>query len=933
MFRNPLIHRQWSMNTILTRILSGAMVLAVGLIVAAAQAVLRWEQAPPPRPALGVGASKEQPAEALQHPFRRLPGLQKDGTVQLPNQWKLQPAGRHIEVGDFPVHIELHPTGQFAAVLHCGMREHEVVIVDLVEKNRRIVSRVTIPQAFYGLAFSPDGRQLYASGGEFDVVHVWDFDKGLLHNARSVNVAVEDVPRIVPSGITLDERGNDLFVCGLWADVLIRVPLTNPMNLVSIPLRSPTPPQPVEPKGQGEPPSPPDGRKEGSVTLPGKQPPKKKGPATEDEYGGVRPQGLYPYSVLVEPGNRRAFVSLWAASTIAVIDLENNRPLTRWPTESHPTEMVLSPDGKTLYVACANSTKVSVLDVATGKALQVIHAALYPQAPVGNTPNSLCLTPDGQILIVANADANNLALFNVSDRLQAKPLGFIPTGCYPTSVRYNRLDKTIYFTNGKGVISKTNRSGPNPAKPQPSNLIEYIGSLYRGTFAALPMPTPEQMARLSKQAYECSPLRADNAPRADDVPADHPIPRKLGEPSPIKYVIYIIKENRTYDQVFGALAAGPNPLGNGDPELCLFPEPVTPNHHKLAREFVLLDNFYVDGEVSADGHEWSMGAYATDFVEKLWPLSYRGSPRKTFGYPAEGLLDPAARPAGGYLWDRAKEAGVSYRSYGEWIENGAKNPDGTFQPGRARVPALEGHFDPFFRGYDLSYPDVKRAERFISELRRFEKEGEMPRLQIVRLPNDHTAGTRVGMPTPTAYLADNDLALGMLVEAVSQSKFWKQTAIFVVEDDAQNGPDHVDAHRTVALVISPYTKRRFVDSTLYSTSSMLRTIELILGLKPMSQFDAAARPMYNSFQSQPDFTPYKHEVPQVNMQEVNKPTAWGADRSARFNLSKEDAADDILFNEVIWKAVKGPDSPMPPPVRAAFFLPVQPATARDDDDD
>lgn len=882
------------------------------------------EQAPAPRAADGPAAH---------HPLRRLPGLQLDGTVQLPNQWKLQPAGRHLEVGDFPVHIELHPTGQFAAVLHCGMRDHEVAIIDLAEKGRRIVSRVTVPQAFYGLAFSPDGRQLYASGGEFDVVHVWDFDRGLLHNARTLDAAAPGGARTVPAGLVLDDKGNDLFVCGLWADVLLRIPLTNPANKVAIPLRPPiTAPKKEESQPKGEPPSPPDGRQEGTANSQ-PQTPQKKGSQVVDEYGGIRPAGLFPYTVLVEPGQKRAFVSLWAAAAIAVVDLENNRLLARWPTESHPTEMVLAPDGRTLYVACANSTKVSVLDTASGQPLQVIHAALYPQAPTGNTPNSLCLTPDGQILIVANADANNLAVFNVSNRQQAKPLGFIPAGWYPTSVRYNRLDKTIYFTNGKGVISKANRSGPNPQKPQPSNLIEYIGSLYRGTFAALPMPTPEQMARFSKQAYECSPLRADNAPRADDVSPGHPIPHKLGEPSPIKYVIYIVKENRTYDQVFGDLAAGPQPLGNGDPQLCLFPEPVTPNHHKLAREFVLLDNFYVDGEVSADGHEWSMGAYATDFVEKLWPLSYRGSPRKTFGYPSEGLLDPAARPAGGYLWDRAKEAGVSYRSYGEWIANGARNPDGTFQPGKARVPALEGHFDPYFRGYDLEYPDVKRAERFISELRRFEKEGDMPRLQIVRLPNDHTAGTRVGMPTPTAYLADNDLALGMLVEAVSHSKFWKQTAIFVVEDDAQNGPDHVDAHRTVALVISPYTKRRFVDSTLYSTSSMLRTMELILGLKPMSQFDAAARPMYNSFTSQPDFTPYKHEMPRVDLKEVNKPTAWGADRSARFDLSKEDAADDLLFNEVIWKAVKGPDSPMPQPVRAAFFIPVRPVVVKDDDDD
>ena len=316
-----------------------------------------------------------------------------------------------------------------------------------------------------------------------------------------------------------------------------------------------------------------------------------------------------------------------------------------------------------------------------------------------------------------------------------------------------------------------------------------------------------------------------------------------------------------------------------------------------------------------------MGAYATDFVEKMWPLSYRGSPKGTFGYPAEGAMDGIARPAGGYIWDRAKEAGVSYRSYGEWIENGKKKPDGTYDSGRATVKALEGHFDPFFRGYDLDYLDVKRAERFLSQVRRFEAEGTMPQLSIVRLPNDHTAGTRIGKPTPTAMVAENDLALGLLVDGISKSKFWKETAIFVIEDDAQNGPDHVDAHRVVALVISPYTKRKFVDSTMYSTSSMLRTMELILGLKPMSQFDAAARPMYQSFTAKPDVTPYTHVEAQTDLKAVNKPEAFGAAISEKLDLAKEDQADDLVFNEIIWRSVRGAKSKMPAPVRAAFFVP------------
>ncbi|MBA4066245.1 MAG: hypothetical protein C0501_21525 [Isosphaera sp.] len=653
-------------------------------------------------------------------------------------------------------------------------------------------------------------------------------------------------------------------------------------------------------------------------------------PKEEDPAKPYEPE-FYPYTCLAEPGGKRAFVSLWARAAVGVIDLEKNAVVATWPTAEHPTEMVLSPKGDALYVACANSTKVAVLDPATGKPLQTIHCALYAGAPAGNTPNSLALTPDGQLLFVANADANNLAVLNVSDPKTAKPLGFVPTGWYPTSVRFNPKDKTLYVANGKGLVSKPNRSGPNPILPLARNLNEYIGQLYTGTLGVLPVPTPEGMARYSKLAFQCSPLRDGNAVRDDNREADNPIPAKVGDPSPIKYVIYVIKENRTYDQVFGDLAAGPNPKGNGEPELCLFPRDVTPNHHKLAEEFVLLDNFYVDGEVSADGHEWSMGAYATDFVEKIWPLSYRGG--KVYGYPSEGAKDLIARPGGGYIWDKCNEAKVSVRSYGEWANNvGVVKPDGTFADCVPAVKALEGKIDPQYRSYDLGYPDVKRAERFISEFRRLEKAGEMPRLQIVKLPNDHTAGTAVGKPTVRAMVADNDLALGMIVEAVSKSPLWKETAIFVLEDDTQNGPDHVDAHRSVALVISPYTKRKFVDSTLYSTTSMLRTMELILGLQPMSQFDAAARPMFNSFTAKADATPYAHEVPKVDLKEVNKPGGFGAKWLDGQNHAREDQLDDLIFSEIIWKAVKGVDSPMPPPVRAAFFVPVKAPGKKDDDD-
>ncbi len=335
----------------------------------------------------------------------------------------------------------------------------------------------------------------------------------------------------------------------------------------------------------------------------------------------------------------------------------------------------------------------------------------------------------------------------------------------------------------------------------------------------------------------------------------------------------------------------------------------------MARDFVLLDNFYADAEVSPDGHEWSMGAYASDFVEKTWPMNYGHSRSKKIVYPAEGRY-PIASPANGYLWDRAKAAGVSYRSYGEFVF--FSHVAG--QPGFARLPALQGHFDPYYHGFDLEYSDAKRADRFIAEFKRFDTDGGMPRLQIIRLPNDHTSGTSPGKLTPSAFVAQNDLALGRIVDTVSHSRFWPQTAIFVVEDDAQNGPDHVDAHRTLAFVISPYTRRAAVDSTMYSTTSLLHTIELILGLQPMTQFDATATPMFNAFQAKPDNRPYDALPATVDLEERNTRLAWGSKASQKMDFSKEDAVDDLLLNEVIWRSVRGAEHPMPAPVRAAYVF-------------
>jgi DNA-binding beta-propeller fold protein YncE len=811
-----------------------------------------------------VGGWADDPASRM--PLRVLPGAQKDGSIQLPNQWSLRPAGRQIELGDFPVNAVLHPSGKWLAVLHAGYGPHEIVIVDLQRGRPHIASRVTLPQTFTGLCFAPDGKRIFASGGEFDLVHTFRFDAGYLSRPEKVFVASLK-EKFIAGGLAVDPLGRWLYVAGTWGDAVCLLPLEEPAKRIRVFLG----------------------------------------------------KGSYPYTCLVDPARKRLYVSLWSKAQLAVIDLESRKLINTFATERHPTEMLLSPDGKLLYVACANSTRVSVLNADDGRGLETINCALYPKAPTGNTPNSLALTPDGQLLFVTNADANNVSVFNVSLSGKARPLGFIPVGMYPTAVRYNPADRHLYVVNGRGTSPRANPHGPNPLLPRNQTVHEYIAALYRGTLSILPLPTEERMLAYSKHAYLCSPLRPDQGVSVA-WPQGNPIPARVGAPSPIKHCIYIVRENRTYDQVFGDMKEG-----NGDAALCLFPEKVTPNGHRLARQFVLLDNFYVDGEVSAEGHEWTMGAYCTDFVRKVWPLTYRGSPTgKLKIYPSEGECDEPERPAGGYLWDRCAEAGVSYRTYGEWIEPGKTAKD----PGKARVKALEGHFDPWFRGWDLDYPDAKRAQRFIEELKGYETKGDLPRCIVVRLPNDHTAGTHVGKHTPTAMVAENDLALGMVVEAVSKSKFWKETAIFVVEDDAQNGPDHVDAHRTVALVISPYVRHGHVDSSMYSTSSMLRTMELILGLRPMSQFDAAARPMYASFQATADTRPYQHVVPNVDMNAVNKITDLGALLSNALDLRKADAADDLMLNRIVWQSVRGAKVTMPPPVRAAFVFP-----HLDEDDD
>lgn len=600
------------------------------------------------------------------------------------------------------------------------------------------------------------------------------------------------------------------------------------------------------------------------------------------------------YGMVLSEDGDKLFVSDLLRSRVLVYSASALKPLGSIPVGPHPNAMALSLDGR-LFVACAADNSVYVIDPASSRVAERIRVSVHPLAPEGSCPTDLVFSPDGQHLYVAVADNNCVAVLDVSERGVSKLLGFIPTGWYTCAVGVSRDGGKLVALASKGAEAKAN--------PDSS----YIARLLASEVRFVDVPDERTLRRMTARVVRNSPYRDALLKAAVPVPGSV-LPSRPGAPSPIRYVVYVIKENRTYDQVFGDM-----PEGRGDPTLCIYGEAITPNQHRLAREFALLDNFYVDAEVSADGHNWSTAAYANDYVEKRWPYGYGGHGG---GYDYEGT-NPLSRPQAGYIWDAARRAGVSYRSYGEFVE-GERRGDSVLR--QASVPSLEGHFCPEFPGYDLQVKDVDRVAVWLKEFRRFEKEGDMPRLQIVRLPQNHTAGTRPGAWTPRAMVADNDLALGQLVEAITHSKFWPQTAIFVLEDDAQNGPDHVDAHRSPCLVISPYSRLGVVDSNLYTTCSVLRTIELLLGLQPLNQYDAAAAPMYSLFRGSRNTKPFKAVANRVSTDERNPQNAVMAKESIALNLEECDAMDMDLLNRILWADAKGLRTPYPATNRTSAGL-------------
>jgi YVTN family beta-propeller protein len=771
-----------------------------------------------------------------------LPGKLADGRVRLPNGWYLSPAGVQVEVGELPLNMVVTPDERYVITTDNGTAVQNLTVVDVASWS--VVQKLPVAKAWVGLRLIDGGRRLLVSGGNDNRVNVYEFALGRLRLADSLVVAPpRPGARVWIAGLDYDEESGLVYAAGKENRSLNIIRLAGGELLRTLRL-----------------------------------------PAT-------------PYTCLVSRAHPWVFVSLWGGSAVAFVDRKSGEIRRTVSVGDHPCDMAESPDGRRLFVANANNNSVSVIDVEEGKVRETINAALFPGVPNGSTPNGVALTADGGTLYIANADNNYLAVFDIRREGSSRSLGFIPVGWYPTCVKVLAGGRLI-VANGKGGSSRANPGGPNPGGPRHSS--EYIGSLFTGSLSRIDPPDAAAMKAYTAAVYENSRVGKPSA-----APAGNPVLRRTGEKERIEHVFYIIKENRTYDQVFGDMGKG-----NSDPSLCLFGENVTPNHHALVRQFVLLDNFYADAEVSADGHNWTMGAYASDYVEKTWPTSYGGRGGE---YEYEGGY-PDAYPSAGYLWDDCQRNGVSYRTYGEFAEN----PSGNGDTARGMLPCLAGHTAPHCHGWDLDYSDIQRYQDWEKEFSAYEANGLLPAFQTIKLPNDHTEGSRAGKLTPRAFVAQNDQALGMIVDRISHSGYWGTSAIFVVEDDAQNGPDHVDAHRTVALVISPWTKRGFVDSDLYSTSSMVRTMELILGLPPMSQYDSSATPMFNSFSAAPDTSPYVYRRSLIDIEEKNGRGAFGQVRSEEFDFSRQDAVPDLELSEIVWRSVRGSGSPMPAPVRSAF---------------
>lgn len=783
-------------------------------------------------------------------------GTQSDSNaVTLPNGWGLSPAGRSLPLGDLPLNMVLSKNKKLLAVSNNGQSIQSIQLIDPVSEIE--LDRVIISRSWYGLAFGNNDHDLYVGGGHDNRILVYAIENNKLILRDSIELGKKWPNRVAPAGMALDEVNQILYVV-----------TRDDKRLYTIDLAT-------------------------------------KKVTAQYALGGEA------YTCVLSPNREELYISCWGCDKVYVFNTIKKNIEAEIPVGDNPNELLLNKKGDYLLVANSNDNSVSVIHVAERKVVETLNAALYADAPNGSTTNGMSFSTDEKILYIANADNNCLAVFDVKKLGESKSLGFIPVGWYPTQVRV--IGKKLLVSNGKGFRSMANPYGPNPfgnkqivlhheGDPNKPSGVQYIAGLFQGTLSIIDFPSKTQLEAYTRAVYRNTPYTKVKELLAEGEPGN-PIPRKVGETSPIKHVFYIIKENRTYDQVLGDI-----PEGNGDSRLVLFGEKVTPNQHALAKEFVLLDNFYVDGEVSMDGHNWTMGAYATDFLEKNWVNSYGG---RGGSYDGEGKRQ-VANNKGGFIWDHCKKAGVSFRTYGEFADNNQPN-----------IPVLKDHICPYFKDYDNSFPDTARFQQWKREFDSLLAQNAVPQFNSVRFGNDHTEGLRKGRPTPYAHVADNDLAVGMFVEHLSKSSIWKETAVFIIEDDAQNGADHVDAHRSTAYLAGGFVKRNYIDHTPYTTSSMLRTMELILGIPPMSQYDAAALPMWRCFSSQPNTTAFIAKPAQINLKEVNTAMNEWQRLSDKMDFVKEDNVPDLEFNRILWHGLKGDHVPFPGPKRAAFYKPVK----------
>lgn len=789
--------------------------------------------------------------------------------ARLHNGWKVSPAGRLQKFGDMPLGGALSPDKSTLAVTNAGFNQHHLYLLDA--QTGAIKQTFPLPCTWNGVAWAKDGKAVYAAGGSQPQVYVFrqqgdgtfaPADPIVLPDLLAKPGAAKDKQALV-SGLALSSDDATLYVANFATDTLFALNLAD-----------------------------------GSVLHQRKL-----------------ALNAHPYCLRLAPDGKSLYVAQSAFGKIAVLsaaDLSDQREIK---TEQHPNDILFAPDGR-IFVSCGSSNSVLVLDPASGETRERIVMNLTPHAPTGTTPECLALSPDGKTLYVANSDNNDVAVVDVASPGHSRVKGFVPTGWYPTFVFATPDGKSLLIGSGKGMGTGANPQKKFPLDPNHPDPDTYVGTLLYGVLATLPAPDDKQLAAYTRQVVENTPykdsllLHPVHAARTKN----NPIPDHVGGVSPIKHVLYIIKENRTYDQVLGDMTdASGQPIGNGDPKLTLFGEKITPNIHELARQYVLLDNILCSGEVSGNGHPWSTAAYGTDIGEREWQLDYSS-------HAPWVLTDKDIYPPIGRIWDVCDRLGVSFASYYyTWTT------DNTHL-----------HMPKVWEENLNKLRDFENADLFAADLKQYEANNNLPRFMIMSLREDHTEGTTPGRPTPVANVASNDLGVGKIVDACSHSKYWKEMAIFIIQDDAQDGPDHVDAHRTEALVISPYSRKRGVDSTFYNTTSMLRTMELILGLPPMSQYDAAAAPMYACFGDKPDLTPYTAKPAQVDVMAKNGQTAYGAKESSLMDFSGPDRLTKSqvdALNRILWHSVKGANVPYPGVVHRPLLSTFGSQSPKDADDD